>query len=95
MTHSTPNVAGSLPGRAARRTRRLRAALVAVTLALGTLAPATARAADNDDDMDGRMAGYTGKKVAIEKSSTTLTFFLFLGLTVVGCVPLFKNAKRD
>jgi hypothetical protein len=85
-----------------RRRRRgllawVRAAALGLALASGggMLTPAAVSAADNDSDVDGRMEGYAGKKVAIEKSSTTLTFLLFLTLVVVGCVPLFKNSKRD
>jgi len=69
-------------------------ALVGLALAGGAVTPSAARAADNDDEMDGRLAGYS-RKVAIEKSSTTPAFLMFLALVIVGCVPLFKNAKRD
>jgi hypothetical protein len=79
------------------RSRRLRSIALSAALAIGSglFAPGMARAAENDSDLDGRLAGYSGKKVAIEKSSTTPAFLAFLGLVVVGCVPLFKNAKRD
>lgn len=76
--------------------RGLRAACVATALAVVSLAPTAAQAADVDDDMDGRFVGYVGgKQVAMESRATTLTYLAFFGLAVIGCVPLFKAAKRD
>ena len=85
------------PARRRKRLAWLRAMALGLALASGggAFTPVIATAADNDSDLDGRLAGYTGKKVAIENSRTTLTFMLFLVLMVVGCIPLFKNAKRD
>jgi len=68
---------------------------LALALGGGVLNPPSIRAADNDSEVDGRLEGYAGKKVAIEKNSTTPAFLGFLALVVVGCIPLFKNAKRD
>jgi hypothetical protein len=81
-----------------RRTPRRARAILAAVLAIGAGAamPATALAAsaDNDSNVDARLVGYS-RKVAIEKSSATPSFLLFFFLIVVGCIPLFKNAKRD
>jgi hypothetical protein len=86
-------------GRCGRPGRRasagwVRTALVAVALAAGSL-PSAVRAADVDDDEDGRFIGYAQKKVGIEKGGTTLTLLGFLALATIGCIPLFKAAKRD
>jgi hypothetical protein len=83
-----------------RRKSRLAGAVLAALLVIASVASmptvALAGAADNDSNVDARLVGYpSGKKVAIEKSSSTPAFLLFFFLVVVGCVPLFKNAKRD
>jgi len=85
-----------------RRNRqpRLAGALLAALLAIVAVASvpsvALAGSADNDSNVDARLVGYpSGKKVNIEKSSATPSFLLFFVLVVVGCIPLFKNAKRD
>jgi hypothetical protein len=83
-----------------RRISRWTAVLFAMVLVIGTgvMTPpaALAGSADNDSNVDARLIGYpNGHKVAIEKSSSTPAFLLFFVLVVVGCIPLFKNAKRD
>jgi hypothetical protein len=80
-----------------RSPRVARAALSAVlAFAFLSAMPSMAVAADNDSNVDARLVGYpNGKKMAIEKSSATPSYLLFFFLVVVGCVPLFKNAKRD
>ena len=76
---------------------RLRAALLVAALAAASFTPAAARAASNDvdEDIDGRFIGYGNKQVAMESRSTTLTYLAFFGLATIGCIPLFKAAKRD
>ena len=79
-----------------RRARMLLAAMLALGAGASTPTAVLAAAGDNDSSVDARLVGYgTGKKVALEKSSSTPAMLLFLFLVVVGCVPLFKNAKRD
>lgn len=59
-----------------------------------TIAPATARAQDDEDVFpDARLSGYA-EEVAIEGGSVT-TWFLFIGLAIVGLGVMFKDAKRS
>jgi hypothetical protein len=107
MSRPTPTphlteVAITVAGRRDEARRRrgpkawLRTASVAMALTVGAFSPSAARAADVDDDQDGRFIGYpTGKQVGIEKSGTTLTVLGFLALATIGCIPLFKAAKRE
>ena len=85
---------------AQRRMPRWAGLVLALVLAMGssvlTPSAALASSADNDSNVDARLVGYpNGHKVALDKSSSTPAFLLFFLLVVVGCVPLFKNAKRD
>ena len=64
-----------------------------ILLATVALAPMSALADDSTPkDYDGRLDGYT-KNVTLD-GGTALTYFLFVGLGVVGVGVLFKNANR-
>ena len=66
-----------------------------VVLATVALAPMSALADDSTPkDYDGRLDGYT-KNVTLDSSGTALTYFLFVGIGVIGLGVLFKNAKRS
>ena len=93
---SRPQAKFRQPTGAPRRARAFLAAMFVLVACMAMPATALAGSADNDSNVDARLVGYpAGKKVAIEKSSSTPAFLLFFFLVVVGCVPLFKNAKRD
>ena len=65
-----------------------------VLLATVALAPMSARADDSaPKDYDGRLDGYP-KNVTLDSGGTALTYFLFVGLGVVGLGVLFKNPNR-
>ena len=81
-------------GRGGRLPRWGRGAALALVLIVGLLSPSAARAEEEDEAPDGRLEGYP-TKVAYEKSSTVLTWFLFFILLVVGLTSLFKTAKRE
>jgi hypothetical protein len=92
MSRTTP----SIKRHCRSRTRGLFLAAALATGA-GAFHPVAARAASDDLDgqTDGRLESYGNKKVGIEKSSSTPSFLLFGALVIIGCVPLFKAAKRD
>ncbi len=93
MTRHTSTRGPRAAGLGSRSLRWARGGLVALALA-GGLAPAAARAEEEDDAPDGRLEGYASK-VAYDKSSTVLTWFLFFLLMSIGLSALFKTAKRE
>ena len=81
--------------------KNFRAACLAVALLIGsgvilppaTFAQGTSMAAD-EGEVDVRLKGYA-KTYGSGNGNTIMTWLLFMGLVLVGCVPLFKNAKRE
>jgi hypothetical protein len=64
-----------------------------ILLATVALAPMSAMADDSTPkDYDGRLDGYP-KNVTLD-GGTSLTYFLFVGLGVIGIGVLFKNPNR-
>ena len=74
--------------------RRAWTACAAACLALSAPA-APALAQDADTKHDARLEGYPqDAKVALDDSSTALTWLLFIFIAVCGVSPLFMGAKR-
>ena len=74
--------------------RRVWRALAGACLALAvTASPAAAQKIEEESPTDARLEGYP-TPVAIEEGGTTMTWALFLVLTLIGCSVLLKNAKR-
>ena len=71
-------------------------ALMLPTVATQQLAMAQPQGEDDDkyDDADGRLRGYEDNNVVMPESSVALTYFAFIGLTVLAAGVMFKAAKR-
>ena len=78
-----------------RRASALKRWLLLACLCVGAvlLAPAGALAQEEEIERDGRIEGYAGN-VSVENQSTALMWLLFVFLSVIGLVALFKDAKR-
>lgn len=90
-------VRGPVDRRPRRRVfSRVLVALMSVVLLAGvSSSPVLAQdKIDEDTELDGRLFGYE-TNVGIEKDSTTPLWFVYFFLVVVGCVVLFKSAKRE
>ncbi len=78
--------------------RRLRPLLLGLVLMLPTALPAPALAQVNRDEAlkeaDGRLRGYTQNGIVLNESSTALTYFAFIGLTLLSMGVMFKLARR-
>lgn len=90
---NTPHTPTVRNDRTAGRLSLPRRWLVAGVLALGTLAAPAAVSAQEEDETDGRLAGYQNE-MKVENDSTALTWLLFVFLGIVGLSVLFKDAKR-
>jgi hypothetical protein len=62
-------------------------------LTMGAI-PMSAKADDNSKSYDGRLDDY-GKPVTLDNGGTALTYFIWVGLGVVGLIVMFKDAKRS
>ncbi|MGD0462425.1 MAG: hypothetical protein ABSB74_08045 [Tepidisphaeraceae bacterium] len=75
-----------------RMRRRLAFFIVLLTVAL---APLSAMADDTaPKSYDGRLDDYA-QPVTLDSGGTALTYFLLVGLGVIGLLALFKNARRS
>jgi hypothetical protein len=73
--------------------RRKLLAMAFVLLMLGVI-PMSAMADDNAKSYDGRLDDYD-KNVTLDNGGTALTYFIWVGLGVLGLIVLFKDAKRS
>ncbi|MGA2443197.1 MAG: hypothetical protein ABSH08_19765 [Tepidisphaeraceae bacterium] len=67
-------------------------ATIVVLLTVG-LAPLSALADDQSKSYDGRLDDY-GKNVTLD-SGAALSYFVWIGLGLVGLLVMFKDAKRS
>jgi hypothetical protein len=74
----------------------MRRKLIVMTIALLTMGagPITALADDNSKSYDGRLDDYN-KNVTLDNGGTALTYFVWVGLGLVGLIVMFKDAKRS
>jgi len=74
--------------------RSMRKKLLAIMIVLLTVgfAPLSALADDQSKSVDGRLDDY-GKNVTLD-SGTALSYFVWIGLGLVGLLVMFKDAKR-
>jgi len=72
----------------------MRKKLLAIMIVLLTVgfAPLSALADDQSKSVDGRLDDY-GKNVTLD-SGTALSYFVWIGLGLVGLLVMFKDAKR-
>jgi hypothetical protein len=76
--------------------KKMKQRLLSIALACLSflLLPVTAMAQDEEPDYyDARLEGYP-QGVTLERSTTALTWLLFIFLAVICIAVLFKNAKR-
>ena len=68
-------------------------AVIVILLTVG-LAPLSALADDQSKSYDGRLDDY-GRNVTLDSGGTALTYFIWIGLGLVGLIGMFKDAKRS
>jgi hypothetical protein len=75
----------------------MRKKLLAATIVLLTvgLAPLSALADDQSKSYDGRLDDYGKDKNVTLDSGTALSYFVWIGLGLVGLLVMFKDAKRS
>jgi len=74
----------------------MRRKLMAVVIALSAVGamPLPARGDDAPKSYDGRLDDFV-KPVTLDNGGTALTYFIWVGLSVVAVLVLFKDAKRS
>jgi hypothetical protein len=80
-----------------RLSASLRVLLFGVVLWLHAALPALSAAQVQSsplDGADGRILGYEENSVVLDDSSTALTYFILIGLTVVAIGLMFKSSRR-
>jgi len=73
--------------------KKLLAGMVIALLTVG-IAPQSALADDQSKSYDGRLDDYGNKSVTLD-GGAALSYFVWIGLGLVGLLVMFKDAKRS
>jgi hypothetical protein len=74
--------------------KKLLAGMVIALLTVG-IAPQSALADDQSKSYDGRLDDYGKEKNVTLDGGTALSYFVWIGLGLVGLLVMFKDAKRS